>query len=116
MLSRIALVASALFMAAACQTHAAEETQDRATLVAACKAEAVRGHLQGFLDERRAHHERMTVICEAWRKVSAADREALSQRCLAEARRGPSIGHRQRPMNQSHIFRLRELCRTLATT
>ena len=116
MLSRIVLAASALFLATACQTHAAEDARDRATLIAACKSEAVRGHLQGFLDERGAHHKRMTVICEAWRNVGAADREALSQRCLAEAGRGPSIGHRQRPMNQSHIFRLRELCRTLATT
>lgn len=114
-ISRIALVLSALFAAAACQTGAAE-AEDRQTLIAACKSEAVRGHLQGFLDERRKHYARMTAICEEWRSVRAADREALSQRCLAEARRGPSIGHRQRAMNQSHKFRLSELCGKLATT
>lgn len=113
--ARIALIASMVFTTVACQSNAAEP-QDRVTLINACKSEAGRGHLQGFLDERRKHRERMSAICEEWRNVSAADREDLSKRCLAEARRGPSIGHRQRPINQSHIFRLRELCRNLATT
>lgn len=113
--TRIAFLASALFVAGACQTVSAE-TEDRATLIAACKSEAVRGHLNGFLDERRQHYSRMQAICEEWRNISAADREVLSQRCRAEANRGPSIGHRKRSMDQSHKFRLRELCRKLAVS
>ena len=115
-LTRVAFIATAFFPAAACQSAVTEAPQARSTLIAVCKAEAVRGHLQGLMDERRKHHERMTTICEVWRSVDADQRDDLSKRCLAESGRGPTIGHRQRPTNQSHIFRLRELCRKLSNT
>lgn len=112
---RLASLALAFSLSSACQAAEAEKL-DRDTLIAACKAEAMRGHVQGFLDERHKHHARMIAICEEWRTANADLREDLSKRCIAESRRGPSMGHRQRPMNQSHIFRLGELCRKLATT
>lgn len=112
---RFAVIALAFVAAAACQADVVE-AQDRDALIAACKVEAGRGHLQGLLDERRKHQARMVAICEEWRNVTADEREDLSVRCLAEARRGPSMGHRQRPMNQSHMFRQGELCRQLAVS
>jgi hypothetical protein len=111
---RFVLVTFVLLAASAFQTSAAE-VQDRNALIDDCKSEAVRGHLQGLLVERRGHYARMTAICKEWRIVRASGRDDLSRRCLVEARRGPSIGPRQRSTNQSHIFRLRELCRKLAS-
>lgn len=101
---------------ATCDAGVAAEPLDRTALITACKAEAKRGHATGFLDEKRQHAARMAAICDEWRTVEAGQREDLLQRCLAEARRGPNMGHRSRPWYQSHIFRLRKICRNLAAS
>ena len=114
---QLALVlAGTLSWWATCGTGIAAEGVDRTALITACKTEAKRGHLAGFLDEKRQHTLRMAAICDEWRTVEAGQREDLLQRCLAEARRGPNMGHRSRPWYQSHIFRLRKICRNLAAS
>lgn len=97
-----------------CGVGFAGESDNRSALIAACKIEAERGHLAGFLQERREHAKRMAAICDEWQTVGREGQNNLLRRCLAESRRGPSIGHRQRPQDQSHMFRLGELCRKLA--
>jgi hypothetical protein len=94
----------------------ADEPLNRTALISACKTEAKRGHLAGFLQERREHAQRMAAICDEWLTVAEEKREDLLERCLAEARRGPSIGHRTRTWYASHVYRLRKICRNLAAT
>lgn len=107
-------LAGTLLWWAACDTAIAAERVDRTALIIACKTEAKRGHVTGFLEEKRQHAMRMAAICEEWRTVETDQQEDLLQRCLAEAGRGPSRGHRSRPWYQSHVFRLRKICRNLA--
>lgn len=94
----------------------ADEPLNRTALITACKTEAKRGHLTGFLQERREHAKRMAAICDEWLTVDVDEdgRIDLLERCLAESRRGPSIGHRTRPWHESHVYRLRKICRALA--
>ncbi len=94
----------------------ADEPLNRTALITACKFEAKRGHLAEFLQERREHAARMAAICDEWLTVDDKGRADLLERCLAESRRGPSIGHRSRPWYASHVYRLRKICGQLATT
>ena len=94
----------------------ADEPLNRTALITACETEAKRGHLAGFLQERREHAKRMAAICDEWLTVEEPERESLLERCLAEAGRGPSIGHRTRTWYESHVYRLRKICRNLAAS
>lgn len=94
----------------------ADEPLNRTALITACKTEAKRGHLAGFLQEKREHAKRMAAICDEWRTVKEEGRDELLERCLAESRRGPSVGHRTRTWYESHIHRLGKICRNLAAS
>ena len=86
----------------------------RTALVAACRAEASRGHARAVSYERLRHVQEMSALCSAWLSVRPEDKQQLLARCLDEADGGAIRGPVDRRNHQSHVYRLKRTCRSLA--
>lgn len=92
----------------------AQATDSRTALVAACRTEAVRGHARAVSYERLRHFQEMSALCNAWLSVRPEDKQQLLARCLDEAEGGAIRGPVDRRTHQSHVYRLKMACRSLA--
>ncbi len=108
------LLSFATALATAPVDASAHSPKSRATLVAACRAEAVRGHARAVSYERLKHFQEMSTLCSAWLSVRPEDKQQLLARCLDEADGGAIRRPVDRRTHQSHVYRLKMACRSLA--
>jgi hypothetical protein len=108
------LFSLATTLATATVVASAESPDSSTALVAACRAEAVRGHARAVSYERLRHFQEMSALCSAWLSVRPEEKQQLLARCLDEADGGAIRGPVDRRTHQSHVYRLKMACRSLA--